>query len=238
MIVIPAVDILGGRCVRLLQGRREAETVYYDDPVDAARRWAEEGATLIHVVDLDGAFEGHPVNLLSIKRILESVDVPIEVGGGIRSPRSAQELIRMGVAQVVVGTAAVTDPMLLERLCSDFPGRVALAVDARDGSVTVKGWEETTDIKVIELIERLATMPISCLIYTDVKRDGTMKGPNLEAIAEVATMSPFPLVASGGVSSLEDLHRLAELEVVAGVIVGKALLEGAFSLKEAMEAVA
>ena len=234
-VILPAVDIRGGRCVRLVQGRADQETVYFDRPVDAARRWADEGACLLHVVDLDGAFAGEPANVAAITEILREVDVPIEVGGGVRSTQTVERYLAMGVERVVVGSRAAREPDWLVELCAAFPGRIVAGIDARDGRVTVEGWLETSDTDAIELAAQLDGVGLRAVAFTDVATDGTLAGPNLDALGRLVERLTTPVVASGGIASLDDVRRVAALGVEA-MIIGKALFTGAVSLPDAIEA--
>ncbi len=234
-MVIPAVDIRGGRCVRLRQGRANAETVYFDDPLEAARLWASAGARLIHVVDLDGAFEGQPVNFGLVAEIAEALEVPVEVGGGVRSEETVERYLGVGVERVVIGTRALREPKWFADVCRRFPGRIVAGVDARGGRVVVEGWAETSQVDAIEFARRLDEAQPRAIIFTDVATDGTMKGPNLEALERLVEAVTTPVVASGGIASLADVRRVAALGVE-GMIIGKALFDGAFSLAEAIAA--
>ena len=233
--VIPAVDIRGGRCVRLFQGRPDEETVYFDRPADAARRWADQGAELIHVVDLDGAFEGRPANFDAIAAIAREVQAPIEVGGGIRTDETAARYLDLGVARVVLGSRALAEPDWVARLCETFPARIAAGIDARDGRVAVQGWAETSAVDALEFARKLDTIGLRAIIFTDVATDGAMTGPNLGALSLLVEAVRTPVIASGGIASLDDVRRVAALKVE-GVIIGKALFAGAFSLPAAIEA--
>ena len=234
-MVIPAVDIRGGRCVRLREGRADAETVYFDDPLEAARLWASAGARLIHVVDLDGAFEGQPVNFGLVAEIARALEVPVEVGGGVRSEETVERYLGAGVERVVIGTRALREPGWFAALCRRFPGRVVAGVDARGGKVAVEGWAETSQVDAIEFARRLDEARPRAIIFTDVATDGTMKGPNLRALERLLEAVATPVVASGGIASLEDVRRVAALGVE-GMIIGKALFDGALSLAEAIAA--
>lgn len=235
MIIIPAVDIKGGRCVRLEQGRLERETVYSEDPVEVARRWASLGAELIHLVDLDAAVQGRPVNFDIVERIISVTGVPVQVGGGIRDANLAGMYLSLGgVKRVILGTAAYEDPELVKELSGKHPGRVAVGIDASGGKVAIKGWLEVTDEDAITLGRKLEGLGVSCIIYTDISRDGMLAGPNLEAMREMARAVGIPVVASGGVSSIEDIEHLKGIELE-GVIIGKALYSGAIELNEAIE---
>lgn len=238
MIVFPAIDLRDGRCVRLYQGRPEAETVYSEDPVEMARLWVKEGASWLHVVDLDGAFEGRRKNLPLIREIIVSAGIPVQVGGGVRSLEDIEALLVAGAARVILGTVAVTQPELVREACRRYGEAIVVGVDCRDGWVATKGWTEISSRRGVEVARELAGLGVKRLIYTDISRDGTLKGPNLEAIREVALASRLPVIASGGVATLEDITSLRELKPygVEGVIVGQALYQGRFSLREAIKA--
>jgi phosphoribosylformimino-5-aminoimidazole carboxamide ribotide isomerase len=234
-MVLPAVDIRGGRCVRLLQGRADQETVYYNRPADAARRWADAGAELVHVVDLDGAFEGRPANLDAIVAIAREVAVPIEVGGGIRSDDTVARYLDAGVRRVVLGSRALRDPAWLRGLCQRFPGRIAAGIDARGGRVAVEGWAETSEAEAVAFARELEPMGLRAIVFTDVATDGMMRGPNLAALRRLLDAVKTPVVASGGIATLDDVRAVAALPVE-GMIIGKALFEGAFTLRAAIAA--
>lgn len=236
MVIIPAIDIKNGKCIRLRQGRLGTESIYSDDPVEVARRWESEGAELIHVVDLDGAFSGTPRNREIILNMVRSVKVPIQAAGGIRTIEDIGRYVQEGVSQVVLGTRVVSDRAFLETSCRTFPGRISVGLDTRAGKVLVKGWTETTDQSAIDLANELGGLRILSLIFTDVQRDGMLSGPNLDAIQQLARSVEIPIVASGGISSIEDIRSLLALESygVAGVIIGKALYTGAVKLNEAL----
>jgi phosphoribosylformimino-5-aminoimidazole carboxamide ribotide isomerase len=236
MILIPAIDIKGGRCVRLLQGRMEDETVYSDDPSRMALRWAEGGAGRLHVVDLDGAVEKRPRNLEAIQRILAAVEIPIQVGGGIRNLETIRMYLESGVDRVVIGTEAIRSPGLVRDACRMYPGRIVVGIDARDGRVAIEGWTETTDHKAVDLARSFEDTGVAAIHFTDIERDGMRTGPNVEQTRRVAESVQIPVVASGGVSSLDDIRSLAGLAEfgVTGVIVGKALYDGNLDLKEAV----
>lgn len=241
MEIIPAIDIRGGRCVRLEQGDFRRETVFAEDPAEVARRWQSAGASRIHVVDLDGAREGRPVNEAQVRRILRAVSIPVQVGGGIRGMATVRRYLEAGVDRVVLGTAAVKSRDVLEEALALFGERIAVGVDARDGLVVTEGWRESSGLPAIELARELAEMGVVRIIYTDTLRDGTLTEPNFAAVeALVSGLSSLPsppkLISSGGVSSLEHLHRLAGLGVE-GVIVGKALYTGNIDLAQALASI-
>jgi phosphoribosylformimino-5-aminoimidazole carboxamide ribotide isomerase len=236
--IIPAIDIRAGKCVRLLQGQAERQTVYGDDPVAMARRWATVGAPLLHVVDLDGAFTGQLQNLAVIQQMARAVSVPLQVGGGVRDLETIHTLLKAGVSRVVLGTSVLEQWDLLVTATECFPGRICVGVDCRDGRVAVRGWQTVSAVEPLALMRQVATTRVAAIIYTDITRDGTLEGPNLGGIAALAQAVNVPLIASGGVSQLDDLQRLAGLEPlgVVGVIVGKALYEGRFDYQQACAA--
>ncbi len=235
MLVIPAIDIKDGRCVRLFQGDMDQETVYFDDPLDAARHWVQEGATLIHIVDLNGAVEGRPVHSREVEAICRETGLSVELGGGLRSVEAVEAALGLGVARVVIGTAAYDNPAFVRRLCARFPEKIVVGIDARNGKVAVKGWKETTAMDAVELAQRCEADGVSRIIYTDIGRDGTREGVNIEETRRLARSLHVPVIASGGVATLNDIRRLMPLEKdgVEGVIVGRALYAGAFSFRDA-----
>ena len=239
MDVIPAIDLLEGRCVRLYQGDYQQSQVYNDNPVEVARQWADEGATRLHLVDLDGAKQGKPVNLNTIEAIVRAISIPVQVGGGLRDRSSIAQLIGIGVDRTIVGTVAVENPTLVQELCQEFPGKIAVGIDARNGKVATRGWLETSEVLATDLAQQMAEYGVAAIIYTDIHRDGTLQGPNREALRELANHIDIPIIASGGVSSLSDVLGLLSLEPigVTGVIIGKALYTGDVSLTEAVRAV-
>ncbi len=239
MVVFPAVDVKDGRCVRLRQGDLATETVYSEDPAGMARTWEAQGAPWLHVVDLNGAVDGRPVNLTTIEAILASVRMKVQVGGGIRSIETVREYLRAGVERVVVGTAALTDRAFLEAACAEFPQRIVVGVDARNGRVAIKGWRAVSDVNAIDLIKQFSGLPVAAMVYTDIARDGMLRGPNLEALHEVVGQAPCPVIASGGVTRVEDLMAIKALGPrVEGAIVGKALYDGKLRYADAAKAVA
>ncbi|MFO0706256.1 MAG: 1-(5-phosphoribosyl)-5-[(5-phosphoribosylamino)methylideneamino]imidazole-4-carboxamide isomerase [Nitrospira sp.] len=237
MIVIPAIDLKDGRCVRLRQGDMAAETVYSDDVPAVARRWQEGGAGLIHLVDLNGAVDGEPRNLPQIEAVIKTVKVKVQVGGGIRSIETVRRYLNAGVSRVVLGTAAITDRAFLEAACREYPTRILLGLDARDGKVAVKGWTTVSDTKAIDLLKELSGLAIGAVIYTDISRDGMLSGPNIPALKEVVGQSAFPVIASGGITRVEDLQAVQALGArVEGAIVGKALYDGKLDYAAAVKA--
>jgi len=239
MDVIPAIDLLEGRCVRLFQGDYEQSQVFNENPVEVARQWEAEGATRLHLVDLDGAKAGKPENWKAIEAIAQAVSLPIEVGGGLRDADRVSALFDLVVHYAILGTVAVEKPELVGELCKQFPGQIIVGIDAREGKVATRGWLETSEVMAVDLAKRMGDMGAAEIIYTDIKRDGTLQGPNIEALRELATAIDTPVIASGGVSAVSDLLKLLTLvpSGVSGVIVGKALYTGDVSLKEAIRAV-
>ena len=236
MIIIPAIDIRGGRCVRLLQGDFQRETVYSGDPVEVARRWAGKGAERIHIVDLDGSREGRPVNADLIRRILSAVDVPIELGGGIRDLATVDSYLGLGVRWVILGTAALKNREFVVEACRRHPERVILGIDAKDGKVAVEGWTEATGADVLEVAKRYDGLGLAALVYTDISRDGMETGVNVPATERLARSIGIPVIASGGVAGLGDIDELLAVADagILGVITGKALYTGALDLEEAI----
>jgi phosphoribosylformimino-5-aminoimidazole carboxamide ribotide isomerase len=234
MLVIPAVDLRAGRCVRLLQGRAEAETVFSDDPVAMARRWESEGAPRLHVVDLDGAFGGGPAQTAIIRDIAGAVSVPVEVGGGLRSAEHIEAVLEAGARWAIVGTRAALDPVFLGEVCRRFADRIIVGVDASDGRVAVDGWTRLLDLEAVALARDAATAGACTIIYTDIARDGTQRGPNVWSTEAVARAAGIPVFASGGVGSLDDIRQLAGVPGVDGVVVGRALYTGALILGDAL----
>jgi phosphoribosylformimino-5-aminoimidazole carboxamide ribotide isomerase len=233
MLIIPAIDLKDGRCVRLYQGDYAKVTVFSDRPAEVARRWETEGATWLHVVDLDGAAAGQPANLRALGDIIQAVAVPVQVGGGIRSVATAAAVLRLGAARVILGTAAVEDPSLVVELTSRWPGKVAVAIDARDGLVVTRGWQQPTDRRATDLAREVVLRGATRVVYTDVERDGTLTEPNYTATAEVVAAVPVGVIASGGVASVAHLQRLRAVGVE-GAIVGRALYTGAIRLPDAL----
>lgn len=236
MEIIPAIDILGGKCVRLLQGDYARETVYGEDPVAMALRWESEGATRLHVVDLDGARQGHPTILGILERICSAVRLPVQVGGGIRTLASARQVLDAGAARVIIGTSAALDAALAREIFGQLDEQAVLGLDARDGMVAIHGWQQTTGETAIDLARRMKAAGARRVIYTDIRRDGMLQGVNADACAHLAAETGLPVIASGGVSSVEDIRRLRALPGIEGAIIGKALYTGALTLREALHA--
>jgi phosphoribosylformimino-5-aminoimidazole carboxamide ribotide isomerase len=236
MLIFPAVDIKGGRCVRLKQGRADQETVFSNDPAAMGRQWQDQGAAWLHVVDLDGAFSSRPQNLEAIRALRQALTIPMQLGGGIRTLDTVKLYLDLGIDRVILGTVVWKDPDLVARACADFPGRIAVGLDAKDGLLAVEGWTETSTLKVLDAAKTLEPLKPAALIYTDIARDGVKRGVNLEATQALAQAVATPVIASGGVSSLEDVRALLPLEPlgVIGVIIGRALYDGNFSLPEAI----
>lgn len=235
MIIYPAVDIYNGKCVRLTRGEFDQATVYFDDPLDAAKKWADLGAPWLHVVDLNGALEGKPVNIKPIEKIMTDINLPIQIGGGIRNEETAEIFLAMGAGRVVIGSAAVEDPDLVQVLAVKYEDRITVALDARDGKVALHGWKDLSDKDAVEIVQHFEGMGLQSVIYTDIARDGTMTGPNYDQIQKMIQAIGIPVIASGGVANLEDIQKLKEVGA-GGAILGRALYEGKVDLKEALKA--
>lgn len=236
MKLIPAIDIKSGKCVRLTQGREDQETVYSDDPLAMARHWDEQGAQLIHVVDLDGAFRGLPKNMELIKDIIYNSTVDIQIGGGIRSLEAIENYIKAGAYRVILGTIAHEKPEFVAEACRAFPGKIMIGIDASDGKVAVKGWTEVSEQKSSQLVQQMEPLGVAGFIFTDIQRDGMLQGPNLFSIRQFAQETTLPVIASGGVSGIQDIYNLLSLqpEGVEGVIIGKALYDKRLDYREAL----
>jgi phosphoribosylformimino-5-aminoimidazole carboxamide ribotide isomerase len=234
----PAIDLKDGRCVRLLRGEMDAATVFNDDPAEQTRRFARDGFAQLHVVDLNGAFEGRSANAAAVRAILAAATVPVQLGGGVRDLDAVGAWLKLGVSRVILGTAAVRDPELVRQAARSFPGQVAVGVDAREGKVATHGWAETSDVDAVDLARRMEDMGVAALIVTDIARDGAMLGVNVEAVGEVADAVAVPVIASGGVSSADDIRALRARpgRPIAGAIIGRALYEGALSPRDALSA--
>ncbi|MDT8440222.1 MAG: 1-(5-phosphoribosyl)-5-[(5-phosphoribosylamino)methylideneamino]imidazole-4-carboxamide isomerase [Desulfuromonadales bacterium] len=236
MIVIPAIDLKEGKCVRLEQGLMEKDTVYSDDPAAMARHWQEQGGELLHLVDLDGAFAGVPKNRAAIEAIVAAVDIPTELGGGIRDLATIEAYLALGIDRVILGTVAKEQPALVAEACQKFPGQIVVGIDAKNGLVAVRGWAEVTEKRAIDLAREMEDCGVAAIIYTDIARDGMLQGPNIEATRALAEAIRIPVIASGGVSSLDDIRSLLAVADagIAGVITGKAIYSGALDLRAAV----
>jgi len=236
VIIIPAVDIKGGKCVRLEQGFMDRETIFSDYPEEMALQWESKGAKRLHLVDLDGAVQGIPFNKKVIRNVVDRVSIPVQLGGGIRDLDTIEGYINLGIDQIIIGTVAYKDPDLVETACRRYPGRIIVGIDSKDRYVSVEGWTEPTNIIAIDLAKRFEDMRINSIIYTDIKRDGMKRGPNIDAIREFAKVINVPLIAAGGISSIKDIENMAELEEdgLSGIIVGRALYDGSIRLEQAI----
>ena len=237
MIIFPAIDIRGGKCVRLLKGDFAKETVFSDKPEEMAKKWQAQGAEVLHLVDLDGALAGKPQNLATVKKILTAVDIPVELGGGIRTLESIDEVLKLGVRRVILGSVAVRDPELVKTACAKYGDRIVVGIDAKDGIVAVDGWGVSGDVEATALAKEMKKAGVKTIIYTDISRDGTLSGVNVEATAKLARESGVAVVASGGVKSIADIEALKPYEKagIEGVIVGKSIYMGTLDLAEAIE---
>jgi len=237
LIIIPAVDIKGGKCVRLEQGLMNKETIFSDHPEEMALRWERKGAERLHLVDLDGAVRGKPLNKRAIKNVIDAVSIPVELGGGIRDLDTIEEYINLGIDQIIIGTVAYKNPDLVEEACKRYSGKIIVAIDSKDNYVSVEGWTEPTSIIAIDLAKRFEDIGIAALIYTDIKRDGMRRGPNIDGIREFARGINVGVIAAGGISSIKDIEDLLPLEEdgVSGIITGRALYDGSLKLEEAMD---
>ena len=234
MILYPAIDLKDGNCVRLLRGEMEAATVFGTDPAAQARAFQDAGAQWLHLVDLNGAFAGHPVNARAVEAILSAIRIPVQLGGGIRDMATIQGWLDKGLSRVILGTVAVEDPDLVRQAAAAFPGRIAVGIDARGGRVATRGWAKETEVTATDLAHRFQDAGVAAIIYTDIDRDGAMGGPNIPATEALARAVDIPVIASGGVSSLDDLRALAATQVIAGAISGRALYDGAIDLAQAL----
>ena len=238
MLIIPAIDLKDGACVRLRQGRMDDATVFGDDPLAMARRWVEQGARRLHLVDLNGAFAGEPVNAQAVRSITRAFpDLPVQIGGGIRSRESAARYLDMGVRWVIIGTQAVKDPEFVGALCGQYPGQVIVGIDAKDGKVATEGWAEVSAVRAVDLARRFAEAGVAAIVYTDIARDGMLSGVNVDATRELAEAGGIPVIASGGVATLADVQALARhaRSGIVGAITGRAIYEGTLDLAEAQQ---
>ena len=240
MLIIPAIDLKDGQCVRLRKGLMEDSTVFSDDPAGTARTWREQGARRLHLVDLNGAFAGTPVNDAAVEQIIaETRGLPVQIGGGIRDLATVERYLNLGVDAIIIGTAALKDPALVRVACREYPGRIMVGVDARNGWVATDGWAETSDLEATELARRFEQAGVAAIIYTDIDRDGMMQGVNIDATLAMTQASSIPIIASGGVSHLDDIRMLAQhaRAGIAGAITGRAIYEGTLDLAEAQACV-
>ncbi len=238
MLVIPAIDLKDGECVRLRQGLMDESTVFSDNPVAMAGQWADQGARRLHLVDLNGAFEGEPVNAAAVEAITRALpDLPVQIGGGIRSIETIERYLNAGVSSVILGTKAVKDPEFVKTACQAFPDRIIVGIDAKDGLVATDGWAEVSTVKATELAKRFEQAGVSAIVYTDIARDGMMQGVNVEATLEMARASSIPVIASGGITQIDDIRGLAHYarDGIMGAITGRAIYEGTLNLQEAQE---
>jgi phosphoribosylformimino-5-aminoimidazole carboxamide ribotide isomerase len=236
MLMIPAIDLKDGQCVRLRQGLMEDSTVFSDEPVSMARKWVEQGCRRLHLVDLNGAFEGEPVNGDVVRDIArDQPDLPVQIGGGIRSGETIEAYLQAGVSFAILGTVAVKQPEFVVEMCQQFPGKIIVGIDAKDGLVATEGWAEVSEVKAVDLATRFADVGVTSIVYTDISRDGMMQGVNVEATREMAKASPIPVIASGGITDMADIHKLCEIagDGVLGAITGRAIYEGTLDLKQA-----
>jgi phosphoribosylformimino-5-aminoimidazole carboxamide ribotide isomerase len=240
MIIFPAIDLKDGKCVRLYKGEMEKATVFSDSPAEQARQFENDGAEWIHVVDLNGAFEGKPVNLEAVKSIIAAVKVPLQLGGGIRNIETIQAWLEAGISRVILGTVALKNPELVKEACKKFPGKIAVGIDGKNGFVATEGWAEDSEISVIELAKKFEDAGVSCIIFTEISRDGAMQGADVSATKLLAESVRIPVIASGGVSSLDDLRDIKNIGAsgVIGVISGRAIYEKAFTIQQAKEILA
>ncbi|MCX2832938.1 1-(5-phosphoribosyl)-5-[(5-phosphoribosylamino)methylideneamino]imidazole-4-carboxamide isomerase [Microbulbifer thermotolerans] len=236
MIVIPAIDLKDGQCVRLRQGEMSDATVFSDDPLATAGHWVEQGARRLHLVDLNGAFAGNPVNHVAVTAIAKQFpDLPVQIGGGIRDLHTIEKYLDAGVTWTIIGTAAVKNPQLVKEACREFEGHIIVGLDAKDGLVATEGWAEVSELQATELAKQFADCGVSAIVYTDIARDGMMQGVNIPATLEMARAVQIPIIASGGVSSIEDIEQLLKAGEIAGAITGRAIYEDKLNLREAQQ---
>ena len=234
MIIYPAIDLKDGNAVRLLQGRMDDETIFSTSPHEVAKKFEENGFKWIHVVDLNGAIDGKPKNIYSVSKIIKSVKIPIQLGGGVRDVKTAEAWIEAGVSRIVVGTIAISKPKLVEEMCHKFPGKIALGIDAKDGMVATDGWVKKSHTPALELAQTMADIGIAAIIYTDISRDGLMSGPNFEGTIKMAEATKIPLIASGGISTVDDVKNYKESGKISGCIIGRALYDGAITAPDVL----
>jgi phosphoribosylformimino-5-aminoimidazole carboxamide ribotide isomerase len=237
VILFPAIDLKEGLAVRLEQGDMARATVFHRDPASQARAFEQQGFEYLHIVDLDGAFAGKPMNAAAVDRILETVSIPVQLGGGVRNTATVESWLDKGVTRVVIGTAAVRDPPFVKQAARDYPGRVAVGLDARDGKVAVEGWAETSELSALEIVRRFEDAGVAAIVYTDIARDGMLQGLNLDATVALADTISIPVIASGGLASIEDIKALLEprAKILAGAIAGRALYDGRLDAAEALK---
>ncbi len=233
MLILPAIDLRNGKCVNLVQGRAQEETVFSDQPVEMAEQWQTEGAEYLHLVDLDGAFQGSSANLHIVKQIVETIDIPVQLGGGIRTMERLDEVLELGVARAILGTAALKNPILVEDACRKYGNRIAVGIDATDGMVATEGWLEVSQKSAVEFAREMEGCGVQTIIYTDIKSDGMLNGPNVEATQAISNAVRINVIASGGITSLADIEVLKSIHV-SGAIIGRALYTNALSLKDAI----
>jgi phosphoribosylformimino-5-aminoimidazole carboxamide ribotide isomerase len=236
MLILPAIDLRGGRCVRLKQGDYSRETVFGDDPLQIAERWAAQGCQMLHLVDLDGAKQGHPVNRDAVTRIVKRVKIPCQLGGGIRTDADLEEVFTWGIQRAVIGTRALQDPRWLREVIERYPDRIVLGLDARDGRVATHGWLETSESMAVNVAKQFEDTPLAGIVFTDITRDGMLGGPNVGALSEMARWVKLPVIASGGITTLQDVRKLLEHDL-AGAIIGRALYEGQLDLRDVLAVV-
>jgi phosphoribosylformimino-5-aminoimidazole carboxamide ribotide isomerase len=234
MFVIPAIDLKDNKCVRLIQGKKDAVTVYSHDPAATARKWESYGAKILHVVDLDGAFTGHQKNLEMVLKIRRHVKMVMEVGGGIRDMATVEQLVTAGIQRVILGTSALEDSAFVVEACNKFPGKILVGIDAKGGKVAVRGWEEVSTVEASELAKRVESAGVAGIIYTDISRDGMLSGPNIPAQREMVETVTVPVIASGGIATIDDVRSLLQIDGLWGAITGKAIYAGSLDLKEAI----
>ncbi|MDR4507493.1 MAG: 1-(5-phosphoribosyl)-5-[(5-phosphoribosylamino)methylideneamino]imidazole-4-carboxamide isomerase [Candidatus Brocadiaceae bacterium] len=233
MTIIPAIDLKGGKCVRLTQGMKDAETIFSDDPVEMAKSWEDQGAEYLHLVDLDGAFEGVPKNIGLVEQIIKQIKIPVEFGGGLRTTESVKKVLDLGADRVIVGTKAIDSPSWVKELCTTFPGRIAVGIDAKNGKVAVNGWTALSEQTAVAFAKEIEKASPCAIVYTDISKDGMLQGPNIPSLKEMLASVKIPIIASGGISSLRDIEILSRLPIL-GMIVGKALYTGHINLSEAI----